>query len=313
MTQIRLGDLLIRAAVVTDAQLNAALAEQKQWGGRLGTILVRMGALSEDLLVKALSRQLSIPRAAIGPADPIVVPDAILARVDRATCEKNLIVPVGYVHERRAVQVALADPFNVVAVDDFGKRVGLRVETLLAGETTILQAIGRVYGGGGGLSRVEAGMAFMDNAGRAMGSGSGPVASASMPPSSTTTGSIAPVPAPAWSTPGGVVSAPTSSPWAMPPTNASVPPSPWSSAPPSLPPQAPPPGFSVAWAPPPSSSPSGPSAPSAFSGAVPRAPQAGDDLRVLADQQLKAMRALVELLVDKGVISRAELSAWLQR
>ena len=50
MSQIRLGDLLIRAGVVNDGQLNAALAEQKQWGGRLGTILVRMGALSEDLL-----------------------------------------------------------------------------------------------------------------------------------------------------------------------------------------------------------------------------------------------------------------------
>lgn len=81
---IRLGDLLIKAGVVNDAQLNAALNEQRQWGGRLGAILVRMGALSEDLLVKALAHQLNIPRAAIGPTDPIVVPQQILDRIDRA-------------------------------------------------------------------------------------------------------------------------------------------------------------------------------------------------------------------------------------
>ena len=92
MTPIRLGDLLIRAAVVNEAQLNAALAEQQKWGGRLGTILVRMGALSEDLLVKALSRQLNIPRAAIGANDPLTIPKAILARVERAVCERTVIV-----------------------------------------------------------------------------------------------------------------------------------------------------------------------------------------------------------------------------
>ena len=59
MTQpIRLGDLLVRANVISEVQLQQALAEQQRWGGRLGGILVRMGLLTEDLLVKALSKQL---------------------------------------------------------------------------------------------------------------------------------------------------------------------------------------------------------------------------------------------------------------
>lgn len=247
MTQIRLGDLLIKAGVVNDAQLNAALNEQRQWGGRLGAILVRMGALSEDLLVKALSRQLNIPRAQIGPTDAIQVPAQILERIDKATCEKGLLLPVQYVQERRTLQVAVADPFNVVAIDDLSRRVGLRIEPLIAGETMVLQAIARVFGGGGGfdnsVSGDDPGMAFVNNSG----------------------GNLGRSPQPA-------------------PTVPTAPPQP-----------------APTLAPPLSASQTG----------APRPAQ--DDLRVLADQQLRAVRALVELLVERGVISAAELQAWMGR
>ena len=66
--------------MISQSQLNTALHEQKQWGGKLGTILVRMGALSEDLLVKALSKQLGIPRADF---EAMNVPPAVLQRLDR--------------------------------------------------------------------------------------------------------------------------------------------------------------------------------------------------------------------------------------
>lgn len=249
---IRLGDLLIKAGVVSDAQLNAALNEQRQWGGRLGAILVRMGALSEDLLVKALSRQLNIPRAAIGPTDPIVVPPQILERIDRATCEKGLLLPVQYIQDRRALQVAVADPFNVVAIDDLTRRVGLRIEPLIAGETQLLQAIGRVFGGSGGIEGnvqgAETGFGFVSNSGAAL----------SQPP--TPLMSRPPAPAPI-----------------APPIMA----------PPSMAPQP------------------GP--------AVSQPPQAADELRVLAEQQLRAVRALFELLEERGIVTRAELAAWMAR
>ena len=61
MASIRLGDLLIKAKVITDSQLKSALAEQAKWGGRLGEILVRMNIVTEDMLVKALSKQLNLP------------------------------------------------------------------------------------------------------------------------------------------------------------------------------------------------------------------------------------------------------------
>ena len=61
MAQIKLGELLIKANVHQESQLKAALAEQAKWGGKLGEILVRMSLVSEDILVRALSKQLNIP------------------------------------------------------------------------------------------------------------------------------------------------------------------------------------------------------------------------------------------------------------
>jgi hypothetical protein len=143
---IRLGELLVRAGVVTDLHLQAALAEQQRWGGRLGSILVRMGALSEDLLVKALSKQLGIPRADL---DNIRVPDAILAALPREVCEQLGFLPMQYVSERKALVIALADPSNVSLLDDLSRRVRLKIEPMLAGESQIRVAIARLYAGVG--------------------------------------------------------------------------------------------------------------------------------------------------------------------
>jgi hypothetical protein len=309
MSQIRLGDLLIRAGVVSDAQLNTALAEQKQWGGRLGTILVRMGALSEDLLVKALSRQLGLPRAALGPNDPIVVPDGVLARIDRATCERLLVVPVGYVKERRTVHMAIADPFNIVAIDDLSRRLGVRVETLLAGETQIMQAIVRVYSGAPQVGQPTENIGFIDNSGRTIGQSPVVVPPPQQPPQWAPVTTQPPQqPLPQWAP------ATTQPPQQQPPqwAPATQPPQPaWTSPPaPAATWSAVPAQHSTSW---PTFTASFAPPPNPGAGPTSAAPGPPDDLRVVADQQLRAVRALVELLIDKGVVSRAELSAWLAR
>ncbi len=159
---MRLGELLLRAGVVTELQLRAALAEQKRWGGKLGTVLVRMGALSEDLLVKALSKQLGIPRANLAE---VSVPKTILDKMGRKLCEEHTVLPLSYIQERRALQVAVSDPFNVVLLDDLSRRTGVRVEPALAGEGAIREAIAKVFGGAvdESVSGREPGMKLLNN------------------------------------------------------------------------------------------------------------------------------------------------------
>lgn len=140
---MRLGEMLLQAKVVTQLQLNAALAEQQRWGGKLGQILVRMGALTEDLLVLALCRQLSLPRADLDAVR--AVPDALRQRIDRATCERYHILPLAYVAERRAMQLAMSDPFDVAAVDDLTRMLGTRIEPFIVGDNALANAIRRLY------------------------------------------------------------------------------------------------------------------------------------------------------------------------
>ncbi|MFZ9886259.1 MAG: hypothetical protein ACO3JL_02050 [Myxococcota bacterium] len=142
---IRLGDLLLKASVVSPQQVQEALAQQQKWGGKLGAILVRMGALSEDLLVKALARQLNMPRADLRSLD---VAPPLRSRIDRSFCEQHGVVPVRYDSERRVLIVAVSDPLNIVVLDELNRLVNIKLEPQLAGETQILEAIRAVYGEG---------------------------------------------------------------------------------------------------------------------------------------------------------------------
>ena len=169
---MRLGEMLMKAGVVTELQLHAAVAEQNRWGGKLGQILVRMGALSEELLVLALCRQLSLPKADLDVIK--AVPDALKERLDQATCERYKVLPLAYVQERKAVQLAMSDPFDVVALDDLARRLGTRIEAFLAGDQALSAAIRRLYGStsmstsmSGAVSSLGS-MDFVDNSGNSL-------------------------------------------------------------------------------------------------------------------------------------------------
>ena len=59
--RIRIGDLLVSKAMITEAQLEQALQEQKMSGRKLGRTLVEMGYVDENAMLNLLSSQLKIP------------------------------------------------------------------------------------------------------------------------------------------------------------------------------------------------------------------------------------------------------------
>jgi hypothetical protein len=142
--RIRIGDLLVKAGVITELQLRAALSEQQQWGGKLGDILVRMDFLTEEVLVRALSKQTGIPRADLSGE----VDRAALALVPPDTAEEFGLVPIALKDHGRTLVVAMSDPMNVSATDHLVSLTdGLNVETRLAGAAAIRHAIARWYRG----------------------------------------------------------------------------------------------------------------------------------------------------------------------
>lgn len=140
----RLGELLVAAGALGEAQLQAALAEQKQWGEPLGRTLVQMGLISEELLVGALSRQLGLP--ACDPATMELAPGTV-GYMGLHLVERYGVMPVVVDADRRVLFVATADPTDKRALAELGDHLGWTVQPVVAAASRIERAIRKHYFG----------------------------------------------------------------------------------------------------------------------------------------------------------------------
>jgi type IV pilus assembly protein PilB len=136
--------LLIDAGVLTETRLQAALSEQRRWGGRLGRALVDMGFVDEAAMVNALSTQLGLP---VVDLDSLTLPATItqLLRVDLA--ERYGIFPLASDPKTRSLQVATSDPTNFDALKELSLQTHYRVHAAVCTASQIDRAIRRYYYG----------------------------------------------------------------------------------------------------------------------------------------------------------------------
>ena len=141
----RLGQLLTELGVVDEHQLQSALGHQKQWGGKIGAILVQKGFCKEDAVVSALSKHLGLPAVRI--SEQKVDPRA-LKFVSRQIAEKLHVLPYEVSGSGRSevVTVAMSDPTDLSAVDQLAFHTGKRIKPILAGDSEIVQSILLHYG-----------------------------------------------------------------------------------------------------------------------------------------------------------------------
>src|ERR1051326_6059612 len=125
--------------------VSRALTLQRAEGGELGDILVRLQAIDESQLCRALSVQYEMPYAAVLPPAEEIDP-ALLERLPIGFAKQHKTLPIGRDPHSGRVQVALADPLPVHVLDDIGVLVGGAVEGVLAPPTPILDLINKVYG-----------------------------------------------------------------------------------------------------------------------------------------------------------------------
>ncbi|RMG11955.1 MAG: general secretion pathway protein GspE [Deltaproteobacteria bacterium] len=142
--RMRLGELLVAAGVLDETRLKAALAEQRKWGGKLGRVLVDMGFVSEDLMVKALSKQLGLSRVDL---DKATLPQNVTQYLGVDVCERYGVFPVERDDDRKILRVATADPTNYEALDEVSFRTGMKVEPVVAAASAVDRAIRRYYYG----------------------------------------------------------------------------------------------------------------------------------------------------------------------
>ncbi len=166
MPSIRLGDLLVKAKVVSESQLKAALAEQQKWGGKLGEILVRMELVTEDMLVKALSKQLGVPAVNLEAVQG--VPPHVRSKIPVDTARDLVALPLQLRDEGKTLVVAMAEPQNLRHLDTIRSLSRCKIVPQIAGRQAIARAFGRFYDGAGELEDVEGSFKLVDSQGHTL-------------------------------------------------------------------------------------------------------------------------------------------------
>jgi len=136
----RLGELLVRENLISVQQLRKAQEEQQKTGTRIGTALIKTGAIEESKLTDFLSKQYGVP--AINLKDFDIDPE-IIKLVSKEVAEKHLVIPVN--RAGPSLIVAMCDPSNIYAVDDLKFLSGYNIEPVVASEPSIREAIERYY------------------------------------------------------------------------------------------------------------------------------------------------------------------------
>ncbi len=140
----RLGDMLVKATLITKEQLAKALQQQETSGGRIGTNLVKLGFISEDDITSFLSRQYGVPSINLSHFE---IDTAVIKLIPSEIAQKHQVIPIN--RTGSVLTVAMADPSNIFAIDDMKFMTGFKVEPVVASETSIKNAINKYYDSAG--------------------------------------------------------------------------------------------------------------------------------------------------------------------
>jgi len=138
----KLGEILVRENLITSQQLRETLDYQRANGGRLGSNLVRLGFVSDDVVTAVLSRQYGVPSINL---DLFQIEPEVIKLISEEVALKYSVLPISKVGA--TLTLAMADPTNVFAMDDIKFMTGLNVEPVIASETSIQLAVAKYYSG----------------------------------------------------------------------------------------------------------------------------------------------------------------------
>ena len=136
----KIGECLIQAGLITEDDLQVALAEHKRSGERIGAVLVRLNLATEKQITKALAYQLGFPYVSLAD-DP---PDAsAITLIPKDVALKRVCVSVRL--EKNLLTVAMSDPLLFSLVQDLEFQTGYRIKQVVATKSDILEAIENGY------------------------------------------------------------------------------------------------------------------------------------------------------------------------
>ncbi len=136
----KLGEILVRENLISSQQLREALDYQRTNGGRLGSNLIKLGIISDEVITAVLSRQYGVPSINL---ELFQIDDEVVRLISHDVAIKYTVLPISKVGA--TLTMAMADPTNVFAMDDIKFMTGLNVEPVIASEAGIQSAITEYY------------------------------------------------------------------------------------------------------------------------------------------------------------------------
>jgi hypothetical protein len=138
---VRLGAWLLGRHRINEDQLQRALQHQSFFGGRLGTSLIKLGYIDEDILGAYLSDVAGTPYAP--PARLEDIPPEVIALVPARLAAQYRVVPIGV--EGRRLRLAMRDPKDLIALDEIAFLTGMSIEPYVATDFRIQKALQRYF------------------------------------------------------------------------------------------------------------------------------------------------------------------------
>ena len=145
----RIADVLIEDGLLLPNQLEEAVSLQQKEGGRLLKILTDRQFVTDQDMAFSMGRCLNTPPINLAK---VRVPEEIMALVPRDMAKSNKLVPIARLAGK--LFVAMADPTNVLAVDDVKRRVQMEVVPMIATEKAVADTLAGVNSGSANMSAV---------------------------------------------------------------------------------------------------------------------------------------------------------------
>jgi len=161
--------MLVKAQLITDAQLDEVMKIQRREGGKLGSIVVRAGFCSDQDIVSFLGMQYGVPAADLEQWPPI--DPSVIALIPRDLAQRHKVLPLQ--RTGNVLTLAMSDPTDIFAMDDVRFHTGYNVDPVVSSEMGLVRAVEKYYGGNSAVRLADG------NQGRnaAQGGGGGPAAS----------------------------------------------------------------------------------------------------------------------------------------
>lgn len=143
--KLRLGELMVQQGLISQDQLRIALIEQEQSNIPLGRQLVRLGFVSENMVRDLVAH--TIGQESIDLSTVVADVDA-LGMVPEDFSRRYHLLPVAYEDATKTMIVAMADMFNVVALDQLRAMLGgqIQLKPVLAADAQLEEHIDQFYG-----------------------------------------------------------------------------------------------------------------------------------------------------------------------